>query len=149
MKLAWPLRNKLINRSMCALCFNLTTCQSIYLHISICSYKYISIYLFMRFQDDVNTRFHWLKHIHSLVDQIFAFILPSSGSDSLRGECDLYIYLSIYPSIHLSIYPSIHLSIYPSIHLSIYPSIHLSIYPSIHLSIYRISIYQSIFVYMC
>ena len=36
----------------------------------------------MRFQDDLITRFHWLKYIHSLVDQIFAFILASSGSEN-------------------------------------------------------------------
>ena len=53
----------------------------------------------------------------------------------------LSIHLSIYLSIHLSIYPSIHLSIYPSIHLSIYPSIYLSIYPAIHPSIHPSVIY--------
>ena len=49
--------------------------------------KRIQIYIYeynicIWFQDDLITRFHWLKNIHSLVDQIFAVILASSGSEN-------------------------------------------------------------------
>ena len=45
------------------------------------------------------------------------------------------MYPSIFPSIFPSIHPSVHPSIYPSVHPSIYPSIHPSIHSSIRTSI--------------
>ena len=64
-------------------------------------YFYFAMSPLSGWRDDFITRFHWLKHIHSLVDKIFAFILASSESNALRGKYLLYIYLSIYLSIYL------------------------------------------------
>ena len=108
-------------------------------------YFYFAMSPLSGWRDDFITRFHWLKHIHSLVDKIFAFILASSESNALRGEYLLYIYLSIYLYIYLSIYlqlmsmfqeSSIWLAGMSGFYLYIYLYLYLSIYLSIYLSTY-------------